>query len=80
MEDEKLWQNAQLTVSDITLNNDAPKIVVEFEVTVNESGLGKKIVNVGKAISNDPNTPDIETPPVETEILPSPGRLEAVKG
>ncbi|MGL9999074.1 isopeptide-forming domain-containing fimbrial protein [Enterococcus sp. DIV1444a] len=80
MEDEKLFQNAQLTVSDITLNNDAPKVVVEFEVTVNKSGLGQKIVNVGKAISSDPNTPDIETPPVETEILPSPGRLEAVKG
>ncbi|HAP2864805.1 TPA: isopeptide-forming domain-containing fimbrial protein [Enterococcus faecalis] len=79
IDDAQLWDNAQLKVADITLNNSKPKMIVEFEVTINESGLGKKIINVGKAISTDSDTPDIETPPVETDVLPSPGRIEATK-
>ncbi|PZT49185.1 hypothetical protein CYK80_16915, partial [Clostridium perfringens] len=77
--DEEVWNGEKVVIPNVKLDNGKPKLVITFKVTINESALNQTIVNIAKGISDDPNDPEIESPPVTTDVIPSPGKLEASK-
>ncbi|MGY3749927.1 DUF11 domain-containing protein [Vagococcus acidifermentans] len=77
---DTVWQEGVLTIPEVTLNDDHPEVEVTFQATINAGALGTQIKNTGHLIPAEPQEPPVPTPPTTTEVVYSPGELEATKG
>ncbi|NRG34245.1 isopeptide-forming domain-containing fimbrial protein, partial [Niallia circulans] len=76
--DKDVWNEGQLTVTPVTVKA-GDKATITFQVKVLESALNTTVENI--ATGHDPDQPNdpIETPPTETEVVPSAGKLSSKK-